>query len=85
MIFVVLWVTSLSMISSRSIHGAARGIISFLLWPLVNKDYECQARVAGSHHRVSAGSETQARPFYSSLTLTLSLNTNEMVQARERS
>ena len=31
MIFV--WFTSLSMIISRSIHGAANGIISFLLWP----------------------------------------------------
>ena len=33
MIFVFLWLTSLSMIISRSIHIAANGIISFFLWP----------------------------------------------------
>ena len=32
MIFVFLWLTSLSMVISRSIHVAANGIISFFLW-----------------------------------------------------
>ena len=33
MIFVFLWLTSLSMTVSGSIHVAANGIISFFLWP----------------------------------------------------
>ena len=32
MVFVFVWLTSLSMIISRSIHVAANGIISFFLW-----------------------------------------------------